>query len=290
MAWHYSHDGSKLKPPYLIAVALLLGLLASFGAARWISGRTSSGPLVVVAASTLNPGHAIALKDLQEINWPTDTIPSGTFSSRDKLIGRVLRQAVHPNELIMTTDLAAEGSRGGLAATIEPGKRAITVRVNDVIAVAGFAFPGSYVDVLVSAKNLKNEQFSKIVLSRVKILAIAQDTSSDPTKPKVVNAVTLELTPGEAEALDLARSVGTLSLVLRNEMDNLPVSATGALLEELMQGTSVQRDNSLSVPSINHNVAIEQKKSTAPTPPKKMIEMRGTASKETILGGSIENN
>lgn len=267
-----------------------MGLLASFGASRWLSGRTSSGPSVIVAAHTLNPGQALASKDLQEISWPTATIPSGTFGSRDKLIGRVVRQAVHPNELIMGTDLAAEGARGGLASTIEPGKRAITVRVNDVIAVAGFAFPGSYVDVLVSAKNLKGEQFSKIVLNRVKILAIAQDTSSDPTKPKVVNAVTLELTPEEAEALDLARSVGTLSLVLRNEMDNLPVSASGALLEELMQGTSVRREAGSSVSSASQTSNTEQKSTTVSTPPRKMIEMRGTSSKETMLGESSESN
>lgn len=279
-----------MKPPYLIAVALLIGLLASFGAARWISGRTSPGPIVVSAAHTLTPGQAIALKDLQEINWPTSNTPSGTFSSREKLIGRVVRQAVHPNELIMATDLAAEGARGGLASTIEPGKRAITVRVNDVIAVAGFAFPGSYVDVLVSAKNQKGEQFSKIVLSRIKILAIAQDTSADPTKPKVVNAVTLELTPEEAEALDLARSVGTLSLVLRNEMDNLPVSATGALLEELMQGTSIRRDNGSPPSSASKDSNVDQKISAIPTRPNKMIEMRGTSSKETMLGGPSESN
>lgn len=244
---------------------------------------------MIVAAHTLNPGQTLSAKDFQEINWATSITPNGTFSSRDKLIGRVVRQTVHPNELIMATDLAAEGSRGGLASTIEPGKRAITVRVNDVIAVAGFAFPGSFVDVLVSAKNLKGEQFSKIVLSRVKILAIAQDTTSDPSKPKVVNAVTLELTPEEAEALDLARSVGTLSLVLRNEMDQLPVNASGALLEELMQGTSVRRDHD-STPKVSQDANTSSTTSATSTPPRKIIEMRGTSSKETMLGGSSESN
>jgi len=278
-----------LKPPYLIALALVVGLLASFGASRWISSRTSSGPPVIVAAHTLNPGQTLTAKDLQDINWATSSIPAGTFSSTDKLIGRVVRQTVHPNELIMATDLAVEGSKGGLASTIEPGKRAITVRVNDVIAVAGFAFPGSYVDVLVSAKNLKGEQFSKIVLSRVKILAIAQDTTSDPSKPKVVNAVTLELTPQEVEALDLARSVGTLSLVLRNEMDRLPVNASGALLEELMQGTSMRRDQDAS-PNSSQDSVNATDTSSASTPHKKIIEMRGTSSKETVLGGSSDSN
>lgn len=242
-----------------------------------------------MASHTLNPGQTLVAKDLQEINWATSTIPVGTFNSSDKLLGRVVRQTVHPNELIMATDLAAEGSKGGLASTIEPGKRAITVRVNDVIAVAGFALPGSFVDVLVSAKNLKGEQFSKIVLSRVKILATAQDTTSDPNKPKVVNAVTLELTPQEVEALDLARSVGTLSLVLRNEMDRLPVNASGALLEELMQGTSMRRDYDAS-PNASQETGASTNTSTSSTPPRKIIEMRGTSLKETMLGGSSETN
>ena len=112
-------------------------------------------------------------------------------------------------------------------------KRAITVRVNDVIGVAGFALPGSYVDVLVSARDARNEPFSKIVLDRVKVLAVAQETAADPAKPKVVNAVTLELTPAESERLDLARSVGSLSLALRNELDRVALTSGGTRLEDL---------------------------------------------------------
>lgn len=118
---------------------------------------------------------------------------------------------------------------------IAAGKRAISVRVNDVVGVAGFALPGNYVDVLVSAKDSSGHPFSKIVLNRVKVLAVAQDTTADPTKPKVVNAVTLELTPQESEQLDLARSIGSLSLVLRNELDTTSSSSVGARLVDLTQ-------------------------------------------------------
>jgi len=91
--------------------------------------------------------------------------------------------------------------------------------------------------VLVSARDARNEPFSKIVLERVKVLAVAQETASDPAKPKVVSAVTLELTPEESERLDLARSVGSLSLALRNELDrDLPVSS-GTRLEDLVQAS-----------------------------------------------------
>jgi pilus assembly protein CpaB len=102
----------------------------------------------------------------------------------------------------------------------------MTVRVNDVVGVAGFALPGNYVDVMVSTQQDKpgggkeeNEQISKTVLTHVLVLAVAQEASRDDTKPKVVNAVTLELTPEDAEKLDLARNIGTLSLVLRNQID-----------------------------------------------------------------------
>jgi pilus assembly protein CpaB len=110
-----------------------------------------------------------------------------------------------------------------------------------VVGVAGFALPGNYVDVLVSAKDSESRPFSKIVLNRVKVLAVAQDTTADPTKPKVVTAVTLELTPAESEQLDLARSIGALSLVLRNEIDAGLSSSNGARLMDLThQGISIE--------------------------------------------------
>ena len=120
-----------------------------------------------------------------------------------------------------------------------------------MIGVAGFALPGSWVDVLVSARDARNEPFSKIVLERVKVLAVAQETAADPAKPKVVSAVTLELTPAESERLDLARSVGSLSLALRNELDrNLPFSS-GTRLEDLMHASGTAAAGSAVAPEKN---------------------------------------
>lgn len=223
-----------MRPSYLIALALLIGALAALVAAKWLGGN-GEGPQVVMAAQNIAPGHVIADVDLKLVPWPTTDIPPGSATDKNVVIGRVARQNIYPGEAILETDLAPVGARGGLEAAIEPGKRAITVRVNDVIAVAGFAHPGSYVDVLVSAKDPKGDQFSMIVLNRVKILAIAQETQSDPAQPKVVNAVTLELTPEEAEALDLARNVGSLTLVLRNESDRNQTATDGAQMNELLQ-------------------------------------------------------
>lgn len=232
-----------MRPSYLIGLALLLGALAAFVAAKWLGG--GEGPQIVMAAQNIAPGHVIADVDLKLVPWPASDIPNGSATDKNAVVGRVARQAIFPGEAVLETDLAPVGSRGGLEAAIEPGKRAITVRVNDVIAVAGFAHPGSFVDVLVSAKDKKGEPFSMIVLNRVKILAIAQETQSDPAMPKVVNAVTLELTPEEAESLDLARNVGALSLVLRNESDRKQITTDGAQMDELLQrrtGGTVDQD------------------------------------------------
>ena len=219
----------------LISIALLVGAVAVFLVARWVGvGASKAGPRVVVAASVVDAGIPLASNNLRVLQWPAQTAPQGGFDSVEKVVGRVVRQPLVPGEPILESRLAPVDVKGGLSATLEAGKRAITVRVNDVIGVAGFALPGSYVDVLVSARDARNEPFSKIVLDRVKVLAVAQETAADPAKPKVVNAVTLELTPAESERLDLARSVGSLSLALRNELDRQPLTSAGTRLDDLM--------------------------------------------------------
>jgi pilus assembly protein CpaB len=128
---------------------------------------------------------------------------------------------------------------------IAQGKRAMTVRVNDVVGVAGFALPGNYVDVMVNAQQEKskgedNQQISKTVLSHVLVLAVAQEAGRDDTKPRVVSAVTLELSLEDSEKLDLARSVGTLSLVLRNQVDKQNVVTQGITKHQLLGEPGVQ--------------------------------------------------
>lgn len=223
----------------LISIALLVGAVAVFLVARWVGiGVSKGGPRVVVAASVVDAGMPLASNNLRVLQWPAQTAPQGGFESIDQVVGRVVRQPLVPGEPILESRLAPVDIKGGLSATLATGKRAITVRVNDVIGVAGFALPGSYVDVLVSARDTRNEPFSKIVLDRVKVLAVAQETAADPAKPKVVNAVTLELTPAESERLDLARSVGSLSLALRNELDRTPLTSVGTRLDDLMHDSA----------------------------------------------------
>ena len=232
-----------MKPSFLIGIAITIGAFVAFLAAHFANlnqGSNPNGPHVVIASNTIQAGTAISSSKLQTLAWPSSITPAGVFSDAKKIDGRIARQTIEAGELILESKLASTNSQAGLAAIIKEGKRAISVRVNDVVGVAGFALPGNYVDVLVSAKDASGHPFSKVVLNCVKVLASAQETNVDANKPKVVNAVTLELTPAESEQLDLARSIGTLSLVLRNEMDKTASSSSGARLNDLTQVPAIQ--------------------------------------------------
>jgi pilus assembly protein CpaB len=204
------------------AIALLLGAVVSFFVARALGrgGEPVQSASVVVASAAVEPGTRLTALHLRVVEWPLLSQPADGFADIDAVAGRVVRSALQPGEPVTEARLAATDARGGLASIITPGKRAVSVRVNDVVGVAGFALPGSFVDVMVSARDASEKPFSRTVLERVRVLAAAQETWADPAKPKLVNAVTLELSPSEAERLDLARTVGTLSLVLRNELDD----------------------------------------------------------------------
>lgn len=227
-----------MKLSIKLAVAVTTALLITFIIVRILGlGKgVDDLPLVVYAANDIEGGVVINKSDLKVGAWVNHDPPAASFSSTQDLDGRVTKQKIFAGDILLNGKLAPRGATSGLTATIEPGKRAITVRVNDVIGVAGFTLPGNYVDVLVSIKEVNQGQsFSRVVLNRVKVLAIAQETQADTSKPKVVNAVTLELSPDEAEKLDLARNLGNLSLALRNENDLGVNDSKGARLSDLSQ-------------------------------------------------------
>jgi pilus assembly protein CpaB len=219
----------------IIGVALLLALAAVVVAAKWMNEQgAAAGTKVAIAAADIGQGVRLAQDNVQLIDWPAGAVPPGAITDIKALEGRVTRTQIGRGEAVLETKLAPPGTTGGLSAVVAAGKRAMTVRVNDVVGVAGFALPGNYVDILVnlqqtsSDSGAREESISKIVLERILVLAVAQESNRDETKPKVVNAVTLELTPDEVEKLDLARSIGTLSLVLRNQVDPQPANTGGA--------------------------------------------------------------
>jgi pilus assembly protein CpaB len=227
----------KNKRAFIVmTVAILFGLAAVVSASRWLLNQPGgANGRIVVAAADISLGQRLTPEMFKLAEWPTDSVPKGAFTDPQKLDGRVLKTNILIGEPVVETRLAPQGTQGGLSAVITEGKRALTVRVNDVIGVAGFALPGNYVDIIVSMQkdpgpnpNGREQAISKIVLERILVLAVAQEVNRDETKPKVVNAVTLEVTPEQAEKLDLARSVGTLSLALRNQVDPQSTQTDGA--------------------------------------------------------------
>jgi pilus assembly protein CpaB len=233
-----------MKNPRAIAMLILsvvVGLVATIVASGWVAqqGRAASNK-VVVAAVDIELGSRLNTQLLKTIDWPSGSSPAGAIGDPQALQDRVVKTSILRGEPVLEAKLAPVGSSGGLSAVIPEGKRAITVRVNDVIGVAGFALPGNYVDIVVNTQidgeGKGDKQISKIVLEHILVLAVAQEANRDETKPQVVNAVTLEVTPEQAEKLDLARSVGTLSLVLRNQVDKHGGDTVGVMKRQLLAG------------------------------------------------------
>lgn len=221
----------------MLALSLLIGGLALTMAVRWMKERSSVTTTdVVVAAKDIQLGTQLSPDMIKVVHWPAQSKPAGAFNNPTALPGRVLNSSVVAGEPIVDAKLAAAGSMGGLSALIAPGSRAISVKVNEVMGVAGFALPGNYVDVLVHAEDEQDRPFSRIVLERILVLAVDQESGRDETKPKVVKAVTLQVTPEEAEKLDLARGIGTLSLALRNQIDTAAAETRGAKVADLVTG------------------------------------------------------
>lgn len=232
----------KSKGLVFLFVAVLAGLAAVVLGTKWLQQRaTPVENRIAVAAVELQLGGQITPDAIRLVEWPSGSVPTGAFTDVAALDGRVAITSILPGEPVLESRLAPVGTKGGLSAVVPQGKRAITVRVNDVIGVAGFALPGNYVDIMVNTENTganrnnEDQMISKIVLERILVLAVAQEANRDETKPKVVNAVTLEVTPEQAERLDLARSVGNLSLVLRNQVDSDPTDTAGITKAKLLR-------------------------------------------------------
>ena len=236
----------NIKAIGLLFLALVIGLAAAVYAAGWASRQANiASNKVVVAAVDIELGSKMTPQMLTITDWPSGSLPPGAYKDIKELQDRVVKVSVLRGDAVLERKLAPAGTQGGLSAVIAEGKRAMTVRVNDVVGVAGFALPGNYVDVMVNAqqdkeKGEEGKQISKTVLEHVLVLAVAQESGRDDTKPKVVSAVTLELTLEDSEKLDLARSVGTLSLVLRNQIDKKTVATAGITKSQLFGEKEIQ--------------------------------------------------
>ena len=192
---------------------------------------------LVVAAVRLPYGTALQAEHLKTVEWASPIRPEGSFTDPKVVIGRAIIEGVVPDEPILETRLAPINAGGGLASVIPVGKRAVSVRVNEIIGVAGFVLPRTRVDVLVSVNTggEKGRSASRMILQNVEVLAAGQKIEQDERgKPETVNVITLLVTPQEAEKLTLASNEGDLQLALRNSLDLDAVDTSGANLSAMV--------------------------------------------------------
>lgn len=207
----------KSRTVILIVVAGIFGIVAALLANRW-AVRLSVGQdeqPVVVAALEIPFGQKLEAAHVKILSWPKHSIPDGTFDAVAKIEGKVANQRLVPGELLLKDRVVDTLEGSMLAAMVDPEKRAVTVRVNDVIGVGGFLLPGNRVDVLASRK-ANNRAYTEILLEDLRVLAVDQIASPEKDKPVIVRAVTLEVTPKQAGMLVNATVEGTVQLALRN--------------------------------------------------------------------------
>lgn len=228
----------------VIAFALVFGLLAALLAGRFLSNVEGRSSKVVVAKENIPLSAVITADQLTLQPLPREATPEGVFYTFDKLVGRVSIAKIGAREPLTEPKLAPEGSEAGLTAMIAEGFRAITVKVDEVVGVAGLLPPGAWVDVVavVNPQGLSFEQgpTSKIVLQRIKVLATDQTIEGENKESKSVSvkAVTLQVRPEQAEKLALAAAEGKLQLVMRNSVDKDDVHTEGINKQNLIMSDS----------------------------------------------------
>lgn len=215
----------------MIVLAGVFGVLAVVLANIWLANQRNAlaqsngvqASTIVVAAMPLKFGDTLSADKLREIAWPAGAIPTGAFkTTKDALAGNGTRQAlqaISANEPVLASKITGAGQRATLSAVLGEGMKAVSIRVNDVLGVAGFVFPGDRVDVLltrtVRSDNGPDKSFVDVLLQSVKVLAVDQVADESKDSPTVVKAVTVEVSTKDAQKLTLAAGAGQLSLALR---------------------------------------------------------------------------
>jgi pilus assembly protein CpaB len=224
----------------VISMSLAWALLVSGAFYRLAGGaggraRAASGKQVVVATRALGVGSMLDRDSVKLRGVPDGLFPAGAFSRVEDVLERPVISAIQADEPLVEARLAVKGSGMGLGPMIPPGMRAIAVRVNDVVGVAGFVLPGMRVDVLVTGKPPNRaDTETQTVLQNITVLSAGQTIQSDAkSQPIVTPVVTLLVSPAEAEALTLSNSEGRIQLVLRNSTDQTTVATRGRRLHEL---------------------------------------------------------
>jgi pilus assembly protein CpaB len=219
---------ARMRVFVVLALALTAGSVLAFATYNFVQQAPAAGASVptspvVVANYDLAIGAELGPEDLKVVQWPSDSLPAGVIGKPEDILGRGLVMPVIENEPILPMKLASKEAGAGLPPVIPPGLRAVSVRVNEVIGVAGYVLPGTHVDVVatVNPSDKPSETTSKVILTDVQVLAAGTKLEQPGAdgKPQPVSVVTLLVNPEESERLTLASGEGKIQLALRNPLD-----------------------------------------------------------------------
>ena len=230
-----------------LTLAILSGVLAGYSAIRYLDERPMTliasepedeGSPVVIAAQDLAVGAVVREEDVRVVDWPSEAVPEGYAMNPTEVVGRGVITAVRMNEPLLDTKLAELGSGGGLPITIPQGMRAVSVRVDDVIGVAGFVVPSTRVDVLVTLTPPgSSDTRTRVIMQNVNAIAAGQEIQRDEDgTPMTVTVITLLVSPEDAERLILAASQGRIQMALRNGLDVDTAVTDGLATSALLRG------------------------------------------------------
>lgn len=239
---------------------------------------------VIVAAVNLDLGAELRPEDVRIVEWPSTAVPQGAFATAAEVIGRGLIQPVVANEPILANKLAGQGQGAGLPPVIPEGMRALSVRVNDVVGVAGYVLPGTKVDVLatVNPTQEQSDVTSKVILTNVLVLAAGTriERDADQNKPIAVSVVTLLVAPAEAERLTLASTEGKIQLALRNPIDKTAPVTPGIRPAALMGSAAPARP---AVATRARTAAPPRPVAVVPEPPPTVEMIRGDKRAQEVV-------
>ena len=231
-----------------LVVAVFFGLIAAYGIYNFLrqqrdvaeSLRTATQDVLVatkdIPAGTILTDEMTKKGLIKTTQWPKNSVSAGSFTSPQQVIGKTNRTKIVANEPILESRLAGEGA--GLTTRLEPGKRAMAVKVDEIIGVSGFIVPDDRVDVIVTTvppgSNNQENKMSKIVLQNKRVLSVAQNVEQKEGKPQVARSIALEVSPEESEKLSLAAQEGQIVLALRATGDDREAKTIGSNKRDLL--------------------------------------------------------
>lgn len=257
----------KQRALLLLTLSVVLGVGAAWVANRWVQrqltpdAEAATTEPVLMAALTIPYGTEVTPRHVRVVHLPINTVPENAFRTMEDIEGKVSKKEVVSGEILIAERFADHLGGSTLAALIDPKNRAITLRVNDVVGVAGFLLPGNHVDVL-ATRMIKKRAHTETILRNLKVLAVDQQANTNDNEPVIVRAVTLEVTPKQSEALVKAREEGTVQLVLRNPLaeDTLPPVAVAKKPAPRKQAAPRRSAPSSSTVTVIRGMQVDKKK------------------------------